>query len=120
VTTPRCVLQRLWQRTVVTPEGCFQWTAGTTNGYGRLQLTPHDTPYTHRLAYELIVGPIPDGLDLDHLCRNRRCWRPDHLEAVEHRENLMRGDTLVRAHYERRDCGFPKCKACRRFREAVA
>lgn len=46
----------------------------------------------HRLAYEFIRGPIPDGLQLDHLCRVRRCVNPAHLEPVSQRENLIRGE----------------------------
>jgi len=48
--------------------------------------------YAHRLSYILHVGAIPDGMDLDHLCRNRRCCNPSHLEPVTRRENIMRGD----------------------------
>lgn len=47
--------------------------------------------YAHRLSYELFVGPIPDGYELDHLCRNRGCVNPAHLEAVTHRVNVLRG-----------------------------
>lgn len=47
----------------------------------------------HRFAYELLVGPVPDGLQLDHLCRNRACCNPEHLEPVEGVENRLRGVT---------------------------
>lgn len=47
--------------------------------------------YAHRIAYELVVGPIPEGLTLDHLCRVRRCVNPEHLEPVTMGENLRRG-----------------------------
>jgi hypothetical protein len=47
--------------------------------------------YAHRLGYELAKGPIPDGLVIDHLCRNRRCCNPDHLEVVTRGENVLRG-----------------------------
>lgn len=54
--------------------------------------------YGHRVMYELMVGPIPDGMELDHLCRNRGCARPDHLEAVTHAENMARGAAAMRTH----------------------
>ena len=47
--------------------------------------------YAHRFAYELAYGPIPEGLELDHLCRNASCVRPTHLEAVTHQVNMVRG-----------------------------
>ena len=71
--------------------GCHRWT-GThqSAGYGRVTL--NGEPYSvHRLAHELFVGPIPEGMDLDHLCRVRDCARPDHLEPVTRSENIRRG-----------------------------
>ena len=49
------------------------------------------TEWAHRVSYELFRGPIPDGLQIDHLCRIRHCVNPDHLEAVTQRENILRG-----------------------------
>lgn len=70
---------------------CWNWTGGLTfYGYGRFNIDNTRWP-VHRLAYELLVGPIPDGLVLDHLCRNRRCVNPEHLEPVTGRENTLRG-----------------------------
>jgi len=98
------------------PEDCWEWTAGENGvGYGRFHVDGR-LVYPHRFAYELYVGPIPEGLDLDHVCRNRRCVRPSHLEPVTRRENLLRGDTIAAAHHENRDCGTPGCRNCQRFR----
>ena len=82
--------------------------------------------YAHRVAYEIIKGKIPDGLDLDHLCRNKVCVNPDHLEAVTRRENLMRGNTIIAKEVKQTHCkrghplsgnnlyfyGFRRCKKC--------
>lgn len=83
---------RFWSKVEVT-DGCWFWTGWLNKkGYGQFDI-PGWKPRAHRLAYELMVGRILDGLQLDHLCRNRRCVRPDHLEPVTNRENSRRGDT---------------------------
>jgi hypothetical protein len=105
---------------VVDDAGCWIWTAAKDpTGYGRIWHTG-TMKYAHRVAYELLVGPILPGLDLDHLCRVRACVNPLHLEPVTHRENLMRGDTLARAHHEGRFCGAETCRTCTRFRAPLA
>ena len=62
-----------------------------SSGYGIVTICGKKY-YTHRVAYEELVGPIPDGLVLDHLCRNRRCCNPEHLEPVTDGENTRRGN----------------------------
>jgi hypothetical protein len=71
--------------------GCWEWTAcKIKTGYGRVQMK-EGPKLAHRIIYELLVGPIPEGLTLDHLCRNRSCVNPSHLEPVTMRENCLRG-----------------------------
>lgn len=70
------------------------WSFGgalTRAGYGVVGVELR-TVYVHRYVYERLVGPIPTGLVIDHLCRNRACFNPDHLEPVTQRENCLRGD----------------------------
>jgi hypothetical protein len=77
--------------------GCWIWTGGTagsTARYGQTQFRRPDgsykKKYVHVLAYELYVGLVPTGLEIDHLCRNILCVNPSHLEAVTHKENRRR------------------------------
>lgn len=72
---------------------CWVWTGSKRRrGYGRINIEGKSV-VAHRFAYELLVGPIPDGLHLDHLCRNTSCVNPDHLEPVPCGENIRRGLT---------------------------
>lgn len=83
---------RIHTRISISESGCWEWHGGRDrNGYGRLQIDRRPR-MAHRVSYELFVGPIPDGLELDHLCRVRHCINPAHLEPVTHRENVLRGD----------------------------
>ena len=73
-------------------EGCWEFTGRRSGqrGYGQIWHQGH-YHYVHRVSYEHYVGEIPEGLDIDHLCRNTACFRPDHLEAVTRSVNLLRG-----------------------------
>jgi len=86
------VAERLAKHSIPEPNtGCVLWTASLTKyGYGQIGIG-RDMKRAHRVAYELAKGPIPQGLEIDHLCRVRSCINPDHLEAVTKRENILRG-----------------------------
>ena len=82
---------RFWGK-VEKSQGCWLWRGGQgRGGYGRAHIGGTEYRPAHRVAYELVVGPIPDSFDLDHLCRVRLCVNPSHLEPVTNRENTLRG-----------------------------
>lgn len=82
---------------------CWRWTGSTNEwGYGLFRPRGRGLMKAHRWAYEHLVGPIPDGLFLDHLCRNRPCVNPLHLEPVTNKENLARGIQPTYIHEWRR------------------
>lgn len=102
-TTPLAV--RFWPKVDRwDPDHCWLWTANTNErGYGRMSSggAGGTTLYAHRVAYELLVGPIPEGLQIDHLCRVRACVNPKHLEPVTHAENMRRGAPAMQTHCKR-------------------
>ena len=94
---PRPAIERFREQ-FVKSDGCWQWTGATqANGYGRFGLGGRNgkVVLAHRFAYEQYVGPIPDGLTIDHLCRNTSCVNPGHMEPVTREENARRGNPHV-------------------------
>ena len=77
-----------------TLDGCWNWIGAKGRGYGLFWLNGRNQQ-AHRVGWMLAGKTIPDGLQLDHLCRNRACVRPSHLEPVTHRVNTLRGDTIT-------------------------
>ena len=132
--------ERFWEK--VNKDGplwngthCYVWMGGTGQGgygafwIGRKATKTHRKVKAHRVAYELLLGPIPEGLEIDHLCRNRVCVNPTHLEAVTHQLNVLRGQGRAAINAQRTYCtqGHPYdlinteiydgrryCRACRR------
>lgn len=83
-------LERFWSKVEKT-DGCWLWKGATAGpGYGRFRLDGV-LRYAHRFSYEISVGPIPKGLEMDHLCRTKNCVNPSHLQAVTHQINILRG-----------------------------
>lgn len=85
--------ERIMRRITVTESGCWEYPCRRRDGYGVLGEGPRGgkTLRAHRVTYERMVGPIPDGMQIDHLCRNRGCCNPQHLEVVTPAENTRRG-----------------------------
>lgn len=92
----RALLDRIRERLVRTSSGCLEWT-GTRDrhGYGRLNVDGIPK-LVHRLLWELTEGPIPEGLEPDHVCRNTSCALREHLELVTHAENIRRAHASKR------------------------
>lgn len=137
MSAPRCDViayspefaERFWRKVVPGPDCCMVWTgAQTRGGYGHVKAVGRMLR-VHRVAYELRVGQIPDGLQLDHLCRNRLCVNPVHLEPVTNKVNALRGESFSAHNARQTHCirghdlsthpnGVRYCKICHRLRTA--
>lgn len=125
-------LDRFAEKIALTDAGCIEWIASrNNNGYGTFATGNGYSTLAHRWSYEYHVGPIPVGKVLDHLCRNRACVNPEHLEPVSTQENLLRAVGMGQANTAKTHCpaGHPysgenlylapsrlnrMCRACRR------
>lgn len=128
--TSKSVHQRFWEKVDKSGE-CWLWTGAASNGYGEFWYDGERRKQkAYRVAYEWARGPVPTGLELDHLCEVRECVNPAHLEAVPHRVNTLRGNTVAAKNALKTHCpagheyseentyqysdGRRQCRICRR------
>jgi hypothetical protein len=96
--------ERFWSKVAKVGEGCWLWNGAiVSSGYGCFWSAGRAVG-AHRWSYQRIVGPIPSGLHLDHLCRVRNCVNPAHLEPVTQAENTLRGVGLAAANASKTHC----------------
>jgi hypothetical protein len=104
-------------------DGCWNWTAFKDHGYGKLTHFGKCL-YAHRVSYELHIGPIPQGMTIDHTCRNTACVNPQHLRVLSLLDNIragvkatavvcIRGHPFTPENTYRRSDGRRSCKVCR-------
>lgn len=119
---------RFWRKVEKT-DSCWLWRGALVGGYGQFRVGAKAIP-SHRWSFEQECGPVPDGLELDHLCRVRACVRPSHLEPVTHKENTLRGTSFSAIEARQTHCknghafdasntlprsgGGRRCLACKR------
>lgn len=133
--TSERTLKRFWAKVEINEEtGCWEWVASKQlGGYGKFRVGGKHV-LAHRFSWEMLRGPIPTGLQIDHLCRVRACVNPSHMEPVSPRANVLRGDTIVATNAAKTEClrGHPfdeentypipsggrSCRECQRQRAA--
>lgn len=128
------VMDRFMSKVCKLPNGCWAWNGARNRwGYGKFTVG-RVTVAAHRYAYAKLVGRIPDALTIDHLCRNRSCVNPEHMQPVTMRENLLRGDTFQARNASKTHCkngheftpvntrivnGWRQCRECMLIRKAA-
>jgi hypothetical protein len=135
----KAVEHLFWRKVDKRPDGCWYWTGATDGRYGDYNAGRSGKNLhikAHRMAYLLLVGPIPEGHQLDHLCRNYLCVNPSHLEPVTQQENNRRSDSESARHARKTHClrghplkgdnlrikadGSRLCVTCDRWRQRKA
>jgi hypothetical protein len=122
-------IKRFWSKVNKEADGgCWEWTGALTSAkYGNVGYQGKNFS-AHRISYTLVIGVIPEGLVLDHLCMNRKCVNPSHLEAVTHRENILRAVTKTHCPhghlYDEDNTYYPsrgssQCRTCNRERGRI-
>lgn len=122
----RNTVETLWNQIV--KGDCWNWTGTLNNrGYGAVSWGERNPKQVHRLIYELLIGPIPDGKELHHKCKNRRCCNPEHLELIS-REEHLKLEPFTNGYADKTHCirghlfdeentyrykGHRQCKACK-------
>jgi len=116
---------RFWKKVRGDSNGCWVWTgAHGAKGHGTFWEKP-DFIGAHVWAYKTLIGPLPEGTEIDHLCRNPPCVNPTHMEPVTHRENVLRGEGLPAQRAKQTQCrlgheftrmndGRRRCLICKR------
>jgi len=123
------VLERFWNKVEIT-NSCWNWIGATLYGYGYFN-NKGKTTLAHRFIYKTLIGEMPINLQIDHLCRNRKCVNPDHLELVTARVNTLRSEAITAKNARKTHCkrgheftlentynhpdGSRQCRICRRL-----
>lgn len=128
---PRPLEERFWEKVHLAENGCHEWTGALTGpGYGQISVRRSKSALAHRVAWELFKGDIPEGLCIDHLCRNRKCVNVEHMELVTLGENNLRGESPPALNARKTHCpkgheyadnnvirdkrGYRRCRVCAR------